>query len=148
MEQAAFERSFKRGRLDGWGHVIVYVEHCSNHNTFLGDGGWSRTSGRGLQERKSSERGEMVFLIFSCASGPGSKEQGLCWSAASEQDDSGMRARGSTATCRTNSARSRTASMPFYGFCRWLETNCCSVIQYQFVKRRGLLIRGHWRVQA
>ena len=37
--------------------------------------------GRGWQERKSSGRGEMVFLIFSCASGPGAKEQGLCWSA-------------------------------------------------------------------
>ena len=53
----------------------------------------------------------MVFLIFSCASGPGAKEQGLCWSAADEQDDSGMRARGSTATCRTNCGTSHIASM-------------------------------------
>ena len=67
-------------------------------------------SGRGCQERKSSGR-EMVFLIFSCASGPGAKEQGLCWSAADEQDDSGMLASGSTATCRTNCGTSHIASM-------------------------------------
>ena len=45
------------------------------------------------------------------ASGPGAEEQGLCWSAADEQDDSGMRARGSTATCRTNCGTSHIASM-------------------------------------
>ena len=39
MEHAAVERSFKRGRLGGRGNVIVYVEHCSNHNTLLGHGG-------------------------------------------------------------------------------------------------------------
>ena len=99
-------------------------------------------SGRGWQERKSSERGEMVFLIFSCA-------KGLCCSAADEQDDSGMLASGSTATCRTNCATSHIASMLLMasgdGGSRSTVVPRSNVSLSNIVE---LSIRGHWKVQA
>ena len=74
--------------------------------------------------------------------------QGLCCSAAGEEDDSGMLAR-STATCRTNCATSHIASMLLMasgdGGSRSTVVPRSNVSLSNIVE---LSIRGHWRVQA